>query len=433
MDPWHLLRRLPSVGPDVSSQMNRRLVKRRLFAFAVLVGVVAIAVLGFVLRVELGWPIMREIAAPAITVEPTSERLARGKKLVRIRCALCHYDQKTNALTGAHLVSEPKEFGTVYSANITAHPALGTGRYTDGELMVLLRTGVKRDGVSSGQYMASPFLADEDLYSIIAFLRSDDPWIRPHDTPSKKSEWTFQYKAIATFTFPEHPMPSEPIERPKAGDAVALGRYIVTAVADCFVCHSESFPTLDAKNPENSAGYMGGGNSVLDARRKVVRGANLTMDADTGIGTWSEDDFVRAVRTGMRPDNRPLRYPMLAYPDLSEDEVRAVWAYLQTLPKLHNDVPRDIEEVVASAPLGERLYRRYQCTSCHGDEGAGTCDLRQARERYPTAESLVAFLRDPNTFVPGTKMPAFHGVIAEDEWVPLVSYVRQLEAASKAP
>lgn len=407
--------------------------KRVLIAVAVLLGLLVLAVLGVVLRVELGWPITREIAAPDLTVEATPARLERGKKLVSVRCVLCHYDQQTNALTGARLVTEPEEFGTVYSANITAHPTLGTGRYTDGELAVLLRTGVKRDGVSSGMYMASPFLADEDIYAIIAFLRSDDPWVRPHDTPSRKSEWTFVYKALATFTFPEHPMPSEPIERPPDGDAVALGRYIVTAVADCFVCHSESFPTLDAENPENSAGYMGGGNPVLDARGEVVRGANLTMDAETGLGTWSEDDFVRAVRTGVRPDGRLLRYPMLSFPDLSDVEVRAVWAYLKTLPELRNAVPRDLDEVVASATRGEQIYRRHQCTSCHGDEGRGMCDLRQARERYPTESSLIAFLRDPGAFVPGTKMPSFDGVVAEDEWAPLVAHIRQLEAASGDP
>ncbi len=412
--------------------MNR-VIKRGLTASVVLVGVLGVAVLAVVLRVELGWPITREIAAPELAVEVTPERVARGRQLVRVRCALCHYDQKTNALTGAHLVTEPKEFGEVYSSNITAHPTLGTGRYSDGELAVLLRTGVKRDGVSSGMYMASPFLADEDLFAIIAFLRSDDPWVRPHDTPSRQSEWTFLYRALATFSFPAHPMPAAPIEAPKPGDDVALGKYVATALADCFVCHSESFPTLDAMNPENSAGYMGGGNPVLDARGRVVRGANLTMDAETGIGAWSEEAFVRAVRAGIGPDNRPLRYPMLAYPDLTDGEVRAVWAYLKTLPKVANEVPRDLEEIAANAPEGEQLYRRYQCTACHGEEGVGMCDLRQARERYPSEASLIAFLREPSAFVPGTKMPSYKDVIADDEWAPLAAYVRQLEASSTAP
>ncbi len=60
------------------------------------------------------------------------------------------------------------------------------------------------------------------------------------------------------------------------------------------------------------------------------------------------------------------------------------------------------------------------------------CDLRQAQERYPTEESLIAFLR-PRAFVPGTKMPSYKNVIADDEWAPLAAYVRQLEAALTAP
>ncbi len=408
----------------------KRILRRGLTVAAVVVGLLAIAVVGVVLRVELGWPITRDIAAPDLTVEVTPARVARGRKLVRVRCALCHYDQKTNALTGTHLAAEPAEFGQVYSANITAHPTAGAGAYTDGELFVLLRTGIKRDGVSSGQYMASPFLADEDLYAIIAFLRSDDPWVRPQDTPSKPSEWTFLYRALATFTFPAHTMPPAPVPLPPADDEVALGKYIVTAMADCFVCHSASFPTLDPAQPERSAGYMGGGNAVLDARGHVVHGSNLTMDSTTGIGTWSKDEFVRAVRTGMRPDQSPLRYPMLAYPDLTDDEVRAVWAYLKTLPPLVHAVPRDLEHIAPTAPKGEQIYRRYQCNACHGDTGVGICDLRQAHERYPTDASLVAFLREPSAFVTGTKMPSYQDVIADDEWAPLVAYVRALESSS---
>lgn len=401
--------------------------RRLLIALAALTGIVGIAAVGLYLRVELGWPIVHAVAAPDVSVDVTPERVARGRKLVGVRCAGCHYSQETNALTGTELVAEPSEFGTVFSANITRHPTQGTGRYSDGELVYLLRTGTKRDGVFPGMYMASPFLADEDIYSIIAFLRSDDPWVRPLDVQSKPSQWTFMYKALVTFAFPQPPMPSQPIPYPPEGDEVALGKYVVTAVADCFVCHSESFSTLDAEDPEKSAGYMGGGNPLLDARGRVVRGANITLDAETGIGNWTEDEFVRTVRTGIRPDKRPLRYPMLPYTDLSDREVRAVWAYLETIPPLRNEVPRDLEPPMADEARGAQVYRKYQCSSCHGDDGVGVCDLRQAYEHYPTDEALVAFMRDPKAFVPGTKMPAWDGIIAEDEWAPLLEYVRTLQ------
>jgi mono/diheme cytochrome c family protein len=402
----------------------------------ILVGLVALLVLaaaGFATYVQLSWPLRRPTRVLDLKVELTPERLARGKKLVSIRCALCHYDQQTGALTGRQVPGEPAQFGKSYSHNITRHPTRGTGRYTDGELLYLLRTGIRRDGVYPGPYMISPFLSDEDAYSIIAFLRSDDPWVRPLDVADPPSAPSLLAKFLFHFVIPAPAYPAAPIPPPDPNDKVALVKYQVVAVGDCFVCHSLSFPTLDSHNPEKSAGYMGGGNELIDGGGRVVRGANLTMDRETGIGTWSEADFVRSVRTGFLSDYRPLRYPMVPYGELTEAEVSAIFAYLKTVPPLGHAVPRDRDDVAVAAGTaltGEQLYGRYQCASCHGSAGVGICDLRHASKDYDSDEKLARFIRDPSQFVPGTKMPTWDGVIAESEYAPLVAHVHRLEAAS---
>ena len=175
----------------------------------ILGGLVAIIVLtagGFAAYVAGTWPMKRPVHAVDFKVEASPERLARGKKLVSIRCANCHYDQKTGGLTGRILADQPKKFGTFFSHNITKDPKLGAGRYTDGELAYLLRTGIRRDGLFTGPMMLSPHLADEDLASIIAFLRSDDPWVAPQAVP-----------------------PPEP------KDKVALGKYLAHRVKSYFM------------------------------------------------------------------------------------------------------------------------------------------------------------------------------------------------------
>ena len=70
-------------------------------------------------------------------------------------------------------------------------------------------------------------------------------------------------------------------------DRVAYGRYLVTAKLDCFNCHSKDFATNDDMVPENSEGYLGGGNAMRDRTGGVVYTANLTPDAETGIGCWT--------------------------------------------------------------------------------------------------------------------------------------------------
>ena len=71
--------------------------------------------------------------------------------------------------------------------------------------------------------------------------------------------------------------------------------------------------------------------------------ANLTPDPETGLGRWTADDFVMTIRSGRHLGRgRPILPPMpLPQPirNLTDDDLRAVFAYLQTLPPIVNDVP----------------------------------------------------------------------------------------------
>lgn len=75
----------------------------------------------------------------------------------------------------------------------------------------------------------------------------------------------------------------------------------------------------------------------------VVYPANLTPDKDTGLGGWTEEMFVRAMRTGrhMGGSGRPILPPMpwMTLAQQSDADLKAIFAYLQSLPALRNDVP----------------------------------------------------------------------------------------------
>jgi mono/diheme cytochrome c family protein len=403
-------------------------VKKALKALGAVLLLAVVAAGGFALFIHLDWPVKKPTGSIDIKVEPTPERLARGKALVSMRCAGCHYDQETKGLTGHQMVEAPKAFGPMYSHNITKHPEKGLGRYSDGELAYLLRTGIEKSGKFTGPLMASPFLADEDLISIIAFLRSDDPWVQAQDVDDRQMQPTFLLKMLMHVAWKSPPVPKQPIPVPDLKDEVAYGRYVAQGIGDCFVCHSRSFKTLDPLAPEKSEGYLGGGNQLLDAGGNKIYGANLTMDA-TGLGGWTKEEFVRAVRKGVRKDGRALRFPMVIFNELSEAEVGAVWAYLQTVPKIAYEVPRTLEPstALATASDGEKLFHKYACPSCHGANGVGICDLRKASQHYPTDEKLSEFIHDAGRFVTNTKMPTWNGVIAESDYPAIIAFVHKLE------
>ena len=277
----------------------------------------------------------------ALRVEATPERIDRGRKLVSLLCVGCHLDAKTGRLTGHHMVDVPAKFGAVYSANITRDRANGIGAWTAGEIAYLLRTGVARDGRYIPPWMIKlPHLAESDMQAIIAFLQSDDPLVAPVDVaPRGVSEPSFLTKLLCTFVFKKLPYPRRRIATPPLSDKVAYGRYVVTGL-DCYGCHSASWETMNIADPERSAGYLGGGNILNGVDGRPIRSANLTADDETGIGTWSESDFLRALRLGLRPDGTPLRPPMLPMPQLSDDEVAAVYAYLRTVPRIRNPALR---------------------------------------------------------------------------------------------
>ena len=396
--------------------------KKWLKRFGALVGVLVLAAGAYALYVQITGIPKYPPGKIELKVEVTPERVARGKKFATLLCATCHMNPTTRQLTGKQMIDAPAEFGTIFSKNITRHPQKGIGAWTAGELAYLLRTGVRRDGQYLPPYMVKlPHLSDEDLFSIIAFLRSDDPLVQAADVdPPGVTKATF------LTVFRALPYPPEKIVAPAITDQAAFGRYLVAGL-DCFACHSADFKTMNVFEPEKSQGYLGGGNLLNDLHGGQLRSANLTADEETGIGKWSEGDFRRALKAGFRPDNKVVRYPMVPMPELTDEEVNAIYAYLRTVPKIHNAVQR-IDDAIADGDDGKKVYYKYGCVSCHGSTGVGLADLRQAVLHYPSEDQLKAWIRNAPSLKPGTKMPAWEGIIAENEYGPLMTYVRQLGA-----
>lgn len=126
---------------------------------------------------------------------------------------------------------------------------------------------------------------------------------------------------------------------PDTTDRVALGKYYIQTL-DCFSCHSADFKTNDYLVPENSKGYMAGGNKPLNMEGQIIATSNLTPHKTSGIGNWTEEQFIKAVKFGLVENDRALRFPMLPFVYLTDYEIASMYAYLKTLPPVDNKVPR---------------------------------------------------------------------------------------------
>ena len=276
----------------------------------------------------------------SFTLQSTPEAIARGGKLVGMLCANCHLDVESGKLVGGRMFDAPAEFGEIYAPNITQDNEYGIGEWSDEDLVRLLRTGIKKDGVYSPPYMVKlPGLADSHMNAIVSFLRSDNEMVIASSVADQASRPSFLTKLLCNIEWSPLPFPEDPIAMPDENDTLALGKYLANNL-ECFSCHSSNFKTNDFMNPEKSVGYFGGGNETLSLDGDVMLTQNLTPDMETGIGSWSEEKFTRAVRFGLKDGEPALRYPMQPYSSLTDDEAGAIYQFLQSIRPISNNTVR---------------------------------------------------------------------------------------------
>lgn len=161
--------------------------------------------------------------------------------------------------------------------------------------------------------------------------------------------------------------PTLALDRDPASERVERGKYLVT-VGGCHDCHTpwklgdkgpepdmtrmlsghpQGFPMPPAPLAQDSPwiGAMAATNTAFAGPWGVSFTANLTPDEDTGIGAWNEEIFMNTLRTGRHwGQGRPILPPMpwFNYGKMTDEDLKAVFAYLRTMPPVKNNVPMPI-------------------------------------------------------------------------------------------
>jgi mono/diheme cytochrome c family protein len=273
-------------------------------------------------------------AAPAIAGGDPE----RGKAIFTL-AAGCNCHTPTNGPIGAGGGEVPTPFGTFYGSNITPDRETGIGAWSDAEIAAAIRDGVLRD--RGAESPAMPYyqysgMTDGDVADLIAYLRSLPPVRRanqPHDGELPLARWA--YAAWRLF-FANRPAP--PPRVPSSG--VERGRYLVHNVSICVDCHT---PRNFLGVPERSM-YLGGAADGPGGEPAP----NITPHVGTGIGEWSADDVVALLTLGMLPNFDSVQGHMAevidgrgggpGYKNAPESDLRAIAAYLKSIPPIDNAV-----------------------------------------------------------------------------------------------
>lgn len=129
----------------------------------------------------------------------------------------------------------------------------------------------------------------------------------------------------------------EPHKTVAAADSVKHGEYLVKAMA-CSDCHT---PGHFLGKPDEKQFLAGSDVGFFIPGLGYFYGRNLTPDNETGLGTWTNDDIVKALRTGVRPDGRVLspNMPWASFANLSDEDAYAIAAYLKSMKPIRREVP----------------------------------------------------------------------------------------------
>lgn len=252
-----------------------------------------------------------------ITIPTDEASIEYGRHRAETLCQGCHGPD----LSGIENWFSAGPLGTVDSANLTSgEGGFGREAASDEDYVRAIRHGIDPEGkpIFMPAVVSTAHLSDEDLGAIIAYVKS----VPPVDHITNGHNFTPLAKILLVMgVLPQLPVETVShevhVSAPERGVTAEYGEYMVNT-NDCRICHG---PQLN-------------GGPFPDPTVKFIS-PNLTAGGEVFL--WSEAQFINTIRTGATPSGHelnPERMPWKDYRFMTDDELKAIYLYLQSLPKL---------------------------------------------------------------------------------------------------
>jgi len=286
--------------------------------FGVLIGLIFLAVAGMYFASEARLNRVYKIAVEEVSIPTDADSIAYGKHIFQFRgCEACHGEK----LEGKVYLSDPA-LGEVNATNLTTgQGGVAVNYKSDTDWVRSIRHGVRPSGKAMLFMPAYEFyfLSDKDLGAVIAYVKS----VPPADHNQPVSQLSITGRIVMTLVKEVVFIPAEIIPHnaprpvaPEPGNTAAYGEYLTYS---CKVCHG--------------LGMSGG--KIPAFPQGWPSAANLTTSPDRYQPYFSEEGFDQIIRTGITRHGRqinPAYMPWSSYKFMTDDELKAVWTYLQALP-----------------------------------------------------------------------------------------------------
>jgi hypothetical protein len=267
---------------------------------------------------------------------PDPKVVERGAYLAKAgACLVCHTAIGPTgpdlANMGAGGLEMKEKFGTWRSPNITPDKGTGIGNWTDEQIAVAIRQGLRPDGTQLSPmmpYMNYNGMTDDDVNALVTFLRT----LKPVERVVAKSELKM-----------EGMVAPKPANKAPSADALEQGQYLANIML-CSHCHWTPNKTFTAPAGMDKM-YSGGlPMEMPPLGTGTLFTSNITSDPETGIGKWTEDQIFAAIKTMTKADGKMIQGPMVfmqgAWSQMDEKDLKNVAAFIKKLPAVKNKVPK---------------------------------------------------------------------------------------------
>jgi mono/diheme cytochrome c family protein len=308
-------------------------------------------------------------------------------------CAACHTAPGGKRFAGGLPIASP--VGTIFATNITPSASAGIGDYSEADFARAVRSGVRKDGANL--YPAMPYtsyrvLTDADIHDLYNFFRHD---VAPVDTAPPRTALPFPMNIRASMIGWNLLFLSGEGFAADASRSAEWNRgaYLVTGPAHCSTCHTPRGFLMQERSALNLAGGQVG----------PWFAPNITSDAASGIGSWTQAELVQYLQTGSLPPKARAAGSMgeaveHSFHHLVPADIAAMATYIRTIPAVHDNSDSQsrfgygaagsmlaslrgangVRSDTGASPTGAELYLA-NCASCHSPRGEGSKD-----NYYPT-------------------------------------------------
>ena len=390
-------------------------------AWRIVLGLAVLIVIGIAVLFIADAGDVEPITPVAMTPEAKAAQIEHGRYLaVAGDCVACHTRPGGEPFAGGLAFLTP--FGKIYSPNITPDKKTGIGDWSATDIYRALHLG--KDPHKANLYPAFSYpyytkVSRQDAADMAAYLQALTPV--SYTPPKNEMKFPFNIRFLVKGWNLLHFRPGHFKPDPSKSAEWNRGAYLVEGLGHCGACHT----------PKNSLLGDKGKQALQGGLIEDWFASDITNNAQTGLGKWSEEEIAQFLKTGSNV--HAIAYGTMvevitnSTSQMTDADLKAIAVYLKSVPGAPKQ-PAPPKPAAAMMASGEAIYAK-ECGDCHIEDGSGVPELytplagnHNLNVTDPTSTIRIILNGQENAFS-GEGMPGY-AKLSDKEIAAVATYIR---------